>query len=64
MNYLQYDDVSRELGINTRFRWEISPGNIIYLVYTKNWVRQWDPTSRFVPMEERGVFKIQLSVRP
>jgi hypothetical protein len=64
MNYLQYDDVSKELGINTRFRWEITPGNLIYFVYTKNWERRWDPMSRFVPLEERGVFKIQLSIRP
>ena len=64
MNYFQYDDVSKELGINLRFRWEITPGNIIYFVYTKNWERRWDPMSRFVPLEERGVFKIQLSIRP
>jgi len=64
MNYLQYDDVSKELGINLRFRWEILPGNIIYFVYTKNWERRWDPMSRFAPLEERGIFKIQLSIRP
>jgi len=64
MNYFQYDDVSEELGINLRFRWEISPGNIVYLVYNKNWERRWDPLSRFVPLQERGVFKIQLSIRP
>lgn len=64
MNYFQYDNVSKELGINLRFRWEISPGNIIYFVYTKNWERRWDPMSRFVPLEERGVFKIQFSIRP
>jgi len=64
MNYIQYDDVSKELGINTRFRWEIAPGNIIYFVYSKNWERRWDPLSRFVPLEERGVLKVQLSIRP
>ncbi len=64
MNYIQYDDVSRTLGANIRFRWQISPGNEIYLVYTKNWERRWDPVSRFVPLGERGVFKITLSIRP
>jgi len=64
MNYVQYDDVSKTLGANIRFRWRISPGNEIYLVYTKNWARRWDPESRFVPLGERGVFKITLSVRP
>jgi hypothetical protein len=64
MNYIQYDDVSNTLGANIRFRWELSPGNEIYLVYTKNWERRWDPVSRFVPLGERGVFKITLSIRP
>ncbi|MEW5902118.1 MAG: DUF5916 domain-containing protein, partial [Acidobacteriota bacterium] len=64
MNYLQYDDVSRELGINIRFRWEINPGNIVYFVYTKNWERRFDPASRFIPLTDTGVFKIQLSIRP
>jgi len=64
MNYFQYDDVSKEFGLNLRFRWEIAPGNIIYFVYSKNWERRWDPMSRFVPLEEKGVFKIQLSIRP
>ena len=64
MNYIQYDDISRTLGANIRFRWQLSPGNEIYLVYTKNWERRWDPVSRFVPLGERGVFKITLSIRP
>jgi len=64
MNYFQYDDVSRKLGVNIRFRWEIKPGNIIYLVYSKNWEYRRGFMDRFLPLEERGVFKIQLSLRP
>jgi hypothetical protein len=64
MNYIQYDDISGQLGWSARLRWQISPGNEIYIVYTKNWEKRWDPTSRFFPMEERGVLKISLSVRP
>ncbi len=64
MNYIQYDDISRLLGWNARLRWQISPGNEIYLVYNKNWERRWDPASRFYPLEGRGVFKITLSLRP
>lgn len=64
MNYVQYDDVSKQLGINIRLRWQILPGNEIYLVYNKNWERSWDPLSRFVPLEAHGVLKIQLSIRP
>jgi hypothetical protein len=64
MNYIQYDDISKELGWSARLRWQISPGNEIYLVYNKNWARRWDPTSRFLPQEERGVVKVLLSIRP
>ena len=64
MNYIQYDDISRKLGANIRFRWQISPGNEIYLVYNKNWERRWNPVSRFIPLQDRGVCKIQVSIRP
>jgi len=64
MNYIQYDDISRELGWSARLRWQISPGNMIFIVYNKNWERRWDPASRFIPLEERGVLKISLSIRP
>jgi hypothetical protein len=64
MNYIQYDDISNQLGWSARLRWQISPGNEIYFVYNRNWERRWDPISRFAPLEERGVFKITLSVRP
>ncbi|MCJ7611442.1 MAG: hypothetical protein MUP19_04200, partial [Candidatus Aminicenantes bacterium] len=64
MNYIQYDDISRELGWSARLRWQISPGNEIFLVYNKNWERRTDPASRFSPLEDRGVLKISLSIRP
>lgn len=64
MNYIQYDDISQELGWSSRLRWQVSPGNDIYLVFNKNWERRWDPTSRFLPMEEKGVLKLCLSIRP
>ena len=64
MNYIQYDDISKNLGVNVRLHWQIAPGNEIYFVYIKNWEKHWDPTSRFFPLEERGVLKIQLTIRP
>jgi hypothetical protein len=64
MNYIQFDDISNQLGWSARLRWQISPGNEIYFVYNRNWERRWDPISRFAPLEERGVFKVTLSVRP
>ena len=64
MNYIQFDDMSNDLGWNARLRWQIKPGNEIYLVYNKNWLRSFDPISRFTSTGERGVIKITLSIRP
>ncbi len=64
MNYIQFDDISKLLGWSSRLRWQISPGNEIYLVYNKGWERRWDPSSRFVPLDERGVLKLTFSIRP
>ncbi len=35
---IQFDDVSDELGMNNRFRYTITPGSDIFLVYNHNWV--------------------------
>jgi hypothetical protein len=64
MNYVQFDDISNTLGWSARLRWQISPGNEVYLVYNRNWERVWDPRSRFSPLGDRGVIKISLSIRP
>ncbi|MEJ2207274.1 MAG: hypothetical protein P8170_24625, partial [Gemmatimonadota bacterium] len=34
---LQYDDVSKVVGLFARLRWIVKPGNDVYLVYTHNW---------------------------
>ncbi|MCP5052358.1 MAG: carbohydrate binding family 9 domain-containing protein [bacterium] len=64
LTFLQYDSVSENIGANFRFKWRISPGNIIYLVYDRSWERRFDPMSRFFPLQDRGIFKIQFSWRP
>jgi len=62
-NYVQFDDVSNQMGFNNRFFWQIRPGNIIYLVYNSNKERRWDPASRFKLIEEQVRLKVQLSIR-
>jgi hypothetical protein len=34
---LQYDNVSRLVGMNSRLRWIVRPGSDIFLVYNHNW---------------------------
>ncbi len=38
LNNIQYDNISRVLGWQSRFRWIVKPGNDLYLVYTHNWL--------------------------
>jgi len=64
MTYIQYDSVSKNIGANIRLKWEISPGNTIYLVYNKSWEKRFDPASRFFPLMDRGIIKLQFSWRP
>lgn len=64
MNYIQYDNVSKQLGANIRFRWQIKPGTDLYFTYNKNWEKKWNPRIRYLPLEERGIFKFQISFRP
>lgn len=63
MSYIQYDNESQTLGLNFRFKWQIKPGNNIYLIYRRGWERHWNPTSHFFPIWDRGILKLQLSIR-
>lgn len=40
--FVQYDNLSGGVGLFSRFRWIIAPGNELFLVYTHNW--QDEPT--------------------
>ena len=37
---LQYDDQSSIVGLFSRLRWIVKPGNDIYFVFTQNWRRE------------------------
>ena len=36
--YFQYDNDSREMGMNARLRWTFRPGNDLFFVWNRNWV--------------------------
>jgi hypothetical protein len=65
-NNLQYDDVSRLLGWQMRFRWIQRPGNDFYFVYTHNW-REFDrldgPGRRFDTLDNRAATKLIYTLR-
>jgi hypothetical protein len=64
---VQYDDVTRVVGTFTRFRWTITPGSDLYLVYTHNLREEpliADPRSnRFETLDHRAATKITYTYR-
>ena len=64
VNNVQYDSVSRGLGWQSRFRWIVTPGNDVFVVYTQNWVDdQFDPNQRFRTLDRRGAAKVVYTKR-
>ncbi|RKZ10896.1 hypothetical protein DRQ50_14160, partial [bacterium] len=42
-SYTQYDSESRNVGLNNRLRWTLQPGNDLFLVWSRNFLRPVDP---------------------
>ena len=62
VNNVQYDNSSRVLGWQSRFRWIIKPGNDAYIVYTHNFVD--DPVlDRFATLDKRFATKFLYTYR-
>ena len=59
-NNVQYDNQSRGLGWQSRFRWTMKPGNDIFFVYSHNWVN--DPEGIFTS-DRSAVSKIVFTRR-
>ena len=64
---IQYDDVSRVVGLFARARWIVRPGNDVYLVWTHNWLNEvtGDPMEdrRFQTLSRGGAFKVNYTLR-
>jgi hypothetical protein len=60
-NMIQYDNESRILGFQTRFRWILRPGNDLFLVLNRGWYKtdEHDYVSSF----DRGTVKLQYTFR-
>ena len=57
VNTLQYDSVSARLGWQARFRWTLSPGTDLFVVYTQNWVNE-PVLDRFITQDRRAATKL------
>ncbi len=50
------------LGWQSRFRWILTPGNDLYLVYTHNWLDE-PALNRFATLDKRFASKILYTYR-
>ncbi len=55
-NIVQYDNVSRVVGWQSRFRWIVRPGNDIYVVYSHNWLS--DPVMGLTTLSRNAASKV------
>jgi len=60
-NLEQYDNESRILSFQSRFRWILRPGNDLFVVVNRGWVRTFDGT--FDPTFNRTTSKLQYTFR-
>ena len=59
-SFVQYDNLSDQIGINNRLRWIIAPGNDLYIVYNHNWL---DTMDRFVTLTSTTTAKLSYTFR-
>ena len=62
VNNVQYDTQSAVVGWQSRFRWILTPGNDLYVVYTHNWLDQ-PSLDRFATLDKRLASKILYTYR-
>ena len=60
VSFVQWDNLSDELGINNRFRWIVTPGNDIFLVYNHNWQ---DQMNRWRTLNSTATLKVAYTHR-
>jgi hypothetical protein len=61
LNVLQYDNVSRRLGLNSRLRWLPTQGQAVYLVVNYDW--REDLVGHFQPFLAETTLKINYTLR-
>lgn len=62
-NLVQYDNNSNNLGLQSRLRWTMRPGNDIFLVFSRGWIREEEDAFRFRPEDMKLAAKMQMTFR-
>ena len=60
-NLMQYDSESRIMGIQSRFRWILKPGNDLFLVLNRGWYRTFD--HYYISSFDRATIKLAYTFR-
>ncbi len=60
-NLVQFDNDSNLLGLQSRFRWILKPGNDLFVVVNRGWERELD--DRFRPVSNQFSLKFQYTFR-
>lgn len=60
-NFVQYDNESDELGLNSRLWWIFEPGSELFFVVNQGW--DADPDWRFAPRTTQVAFKVGYTLR-
>jgi hypothetical protein len=60
-NLVQYDNESRIAGLQSRFRWILNPGNDLFVVINRGWVKTFDGS--FDSSFDRASSKLQYTFR-
>ena len=59
-NFVQYDNASNTIGLQSRFRWILKPGNEIFLVWNSKYV---EADSGYISDTGALRFKMKYSIR-
>jgi hypothetical protein len=62
-NLVQYDNLSRNLGWQSRARWTMKPGNDVFFVVTQGWIQDAPNSDRFRAQDGKVSTKIQYTTR-
>ena len=62
-NLIQYDNLSRNLGWQSRARWTLQPGNDLFFVFSQGWIQDQQGGYRFTAQDSRVSSKFQYAAR-
>ena len=62
-NLLQYDNLSRNMGLQSRVRWTLQPGNDLFFVFSQGWIQDPDGGYRFRVQDSKVSAKFQYAFR-